>query len=146
MGCWNSWKPLAGICGKTSYSWKRVCFEFTASCCLFRSTRLCGTSTLNYNTLRECGNTVSCFRCAVCMSRLVPFLSVRGQTRQSSCWFFTGTTVNNIFCELSNMRLCNISFYWLAPLFGALSCEGWLLFLKSQVLVEQKEFSKGLRL
>lgn len=85
VGCENAWKPGACVCGKTSYSWKGVCFEFTASCCFFRSTRLCGTSTLNYNMLWECGNPVSCFRCAVCLSKLAPFLS---RSKKSDWPFF----------------------------------------------------------
>lgn len=91
----NSWKPFAPVCGKASHSWKLICFEFTASCCLFRSPRLCGTSTPNYSILGECGNAVSCFRCAGWMSKLAPFLSHSKKSGEllfllASCWYYWG--------------------------------------------------------
>lgn len=91
----NSWKPFASVCGKASNSWKLICFEFTASCCLFRSPRLCGTSTLNYSILGECGDAGSSFRCAGCVSKLAPLLSHSKKSGEllfllASCWYYWG--------------------------------------------------------
>lgn len=86
---------LLSICGKASNSWKLICFEFTASCCSFRSPKLCGTSPLNYSIQGECGNAVSCFRCAGCLSKLAPFLSRSKKSGEllfllASCWYYWG--------------------------------------------------------
>lgn len=91
----NSWKPFASICGKASNSWKLICFEFTASRCLLRSPKLCGTGTLDYSMQGECGNAVSCFRCAGCVSKLAPFLSHSKKSGEllfllASCWYYWG--------------------------------------------------------
>lgn len=91
----NPWKPFAPICGKASNSWKLICFEFTAICCLLRSPRLCGTGTLNDSILGECGNAVSSFRCAGCLSKLAPSSSRSKKSGEllfllASCWYYWG--------------------------------------------------------
>lgn len=62
-------------------------------------------------------------------------LILRSQASHSSCWLFLGRIVNNILCELSNMKLCNISSYWHVPLFIASVVKDWPVFVSEDFRV-----------
>lgn len=140
----NSWKPFTSMCGKASNSWKLICFEFTASCCLFGSPRLCGTSPLDDSILGECGNAVSCFRCAGCVSKLAPLLSRSKKSGEllfllASCWYCWGWDL----VWLSKHEVVQQLLVLAYSLLHCPSCEGLpsVWGRRSKLCIEQKEIN-----